>query len=302
MLSDAPRTAIVDTSASPIISAAAVCAVRRGLRIEFSRPSFPGVPSNQASGRPRAPESGRATTGTSIATAMNTSTAPTPTSAIVGLASPATTATTPRAATAMPAITRRRRTISATSPPSSTSAATGAIRTARRAGTIAEITVTPTPTAIATATVRASNTSGAEGSSMPNALSSALSPSAARTPNPRPISEATRPVNAASPSTDRNTCPRLAPMTRSSASSRVRWPTVIENVLKIVNAPTNNAIAAKISSTVEMNPSELSTALESSLATVWPLTTSTPGGRSLAIARARLTLSAPGAASTLIVS
>jgi len=64
----------------------------------------------------------------------------------------------------------------------------------------------------------------------------------------------------------------------------VRWPTVIENVLKIVNAPTNSEIAAKISSAVEMNDSALSTALDSSLATVWPLTTSTPGGSSRAIA------------------
>ena len=50
--SDAPRTAIVDTSAIPTIRAAAVCAVRRGLRIEFSRPILPGVPSSAASGRP----------------------------------------------------------------------------------------------------------------------------------------------------------------------------------------------------------------------------------------------------------
>ena len=88
---------------------------------------------------------------------------------------------------------------------------------------------------------------------MPNALSSALRPSAASTPSPRPISEATSPVSAASPSTEPNTWRRLAPTTRSSASSRVRCPTVIENVLKIVNAPTNNAISAKISSAVEMN-------------------------------------------------
>ena len=178
--------------------------------------------------------------------------------------------------------TRRRRTVSASvARRRSTSAATGGIRTARRAGRIAEITVTPTPTAIATTAVRASNTSGADGSVMPNALSSAFSPSAARTPSPRPISDATSPVSAASPSTERNTCRRLAPTTRSSASSRVRWPTVIENVLKIVKPPTNSEIDAKISSAVEMNDSALSTALDSSLATVWPLTTSTPGGRSL---------------------
>ena len=42
--SDAPNTAIADTRASPTISAEAVCAVRLGLRMEFSRPSFPGSP------------------------------------------------------------------------------------------------------------------------------------------------------------------------------------------------------------------------------------------------------------------
>ena len=58
---------------------------------------------------------------------------------------------------------------------------------------------------------------------------------------------------------------------------------------------------AKIRSAVEMNPSSLLIALESSLATVWPLTTSTPAGRTAAIARCTLTVSAPGEASTLIV-
>jgi hypothetical protein len=40
--SEAPSTAIADTSAMPTISAAAVWAVRRGLRIEFSRPNLWG--------------------------------------------------------------------------------------------------------------------------------------------------------------------------------------------------------------------------------------------------------------------
>ena len=36
---------------------------------------------------------------------------------------------------------------------------------------------------------------------------------------------------AASVSTERNTWRRLAPTIRSRASSRVRWPTMMENVL-----------------------------------------------------------------------
>ena len=50
---------------------------------------------------------------------------------------------------------------------------------------------------------------------------------------------------AASASTERNTCRRLAPTIRSRASSRVRWPTVMENVLKMVNAPTKSEMKAK---------------------------------------------------------
>ena len=150
--------------------------------------------------------------------------------------------------------------------------------------------------------MRASNTSGADGSVIPNALSRALSPSAATTPSPRPTVDATSPVSAASPSTEPNTCRRPAPTRRSSASSRVRWPTVIDRVLKIVKAPTNRAMAAKMSSAVEMNDSALSTAVESWLATVCPLTTSTPAGSCLAMARCSVTLSAPGRARTLIVS
>ena len=45
------------------------------------------------------------------------------------------------------------------------------------------------------------------------------------------MADETSPTIAASVSTERSTCPRLAPTTRSRASSRVRWPTMIENVL-----------------------------------------------------------------------
>ena len=38
---------------------------------------------------------------------------------------------------------------------------------------------------------------------------------------------------------------RLAPIARSSASSCVRWETMIENVFRIRNTPTSNAIAPK---------------------------------------------------------
>lgn len=42
---------------------------------------------------------------------------------------------------------------------------------------------------------------------------------------------------------------------RSSANSRIRWATVIEKVLKMMNAPTKRAIPAKASSAVVRKPS-----------------------------------------------
>src|ERR1039458_10526011 len=50
--SEAPNTDIAATRARPTMRAEAVWAVRRGLRIEFSRPSWPDTPSTRASGRP----------------------------------------------------------------------------------------------------------------------------------------------------------------------------------------------------------------------------------------------------------
>lgn len=45
----------------------------------------------------------------------------------------------------------------------------------------------------------------------------------------------------------------LAPSARSSAISRSRWATTIENVLKMMNVPTNRAISAKTSSATLKN-------------------------------------------------
>ena len=52
------------------------------------------------------------------------------------------------------------------------------------------------------------------------------------------------PTRAASPSTSRRTCRRDSPTARSSASSRVRCPTSIENVLAMTKLPTTRAMAA----------------------------------------------------------
>ena len=124
------------------------------------------------------------------------------------------------------------------------------MRTARRAGLMADTTVTPTPTTRQTMTVRASKTSGPEGSVTPNPLSSASSPIAASTPKPSPMRDDTSPTIAASRSTERKTWRRLAPTMRSNASSRVRCPTMMENVLRMVKPPTNSAMNANTSSAV----------------------------------------------------
>ena len=210
---------------------------------------------------------GRATAGAKRATPTKISRAPNPTSWIAGLVSPTVNDRTPSSVITAPQVKRRRMEISYSTCCSET-AATGAIRTARRAGLMAETTVTPTPTTRHTMTVRASNTMGPDGSVIPKPLSSASSPMAASTPNPSPMSEDTSPTMAASPSTDRNTCRRLAPTMRSRASSLVRCPTMMENVLKMVKAPTKSAMKPKTRSAVLKKPRAWLMALVSSLTTV----------------------------------
>jgi len=202
--SDAPNTAIVETSARPTISAAAVCAVRRGLRIEFCRPSRPGTPRSRARGRPSTLAIGRAISGESMPTPMKINSAPMPTRLICGAVKPMARAIPPRSAAPPPTMVRRNELPSV---PASMlcSAAIGAIRTARRAGLIAETTVTPTPTTSATMTVRGAKTSEPVGNETPNALRSASRPIAIATPATRPTTEARRPMTPASAMTERNT-------------------------------------------------------------------------------------------------
>ena len=154
---DAPNTEMVETSARPTMSADAVCAVRRGLRIEFCRPRRPETP--RASGRPMTLDIGRATRGANMPTPTKIATAPRPTSWIAGSDSPRAKSTIPRIPTTEPTATRRRED-SSVLPCWLVSAAIGGIRTARRAGLMAEITVTPIPIANDATTVRASKTNG----------------------------------------------------------------------------------------------------------------------------------------------
>ena len=56
------------------------------------------------------------------------------------------------------------------------------------------------------------------------------------------------PRTRASAATAKSTCRRVAPIERSRANSRRRWATEIENVLKMMKAPTSRAAPEKASS------------------------------------------------------
>ena len=79
--------------------------------------------------------------------------------------------------------------------------------------------------------VRDSMTDPVSGRSAPTALNRACRPWAMSRPPSKPTTAAPKPITSASRTTERSTCRREAPSVRSSASSRVRCATVIENVL-----------------------------------------------------------------------
>ena len=81
---------------------------------------------------------------------------------------------------------------------------------------------------------------------MPKPAASNSAPSAAAKPSPAtmPINEADAADQQRLAGTAPTICVRVAPSERSSANSRTRWATVIENVLKMMNAPTSSAAPA----------------------------------------------------------
>ncbi len=130
-----PRIDIIAISASPIIRALAVAAVRRGLRKEFCVASRPTEPN----GRKRTPNAlitGRAANGDRSATPTRTASIPGPrkrsTSPNVSRR-PTVISAAPRATSSSPTASRIRNADSGIAT-SSRSACTGAIRDARRAG------------------------------------------------------------------------------------------------------------------------------------------------------------------------
>ena len=161
---------------------------------------------------------------------------------------------------------------------SSRSACTGAIRPVRRAGSQAATIVTSTPTTYAATTVRGAKTSGCPDRSSPNRANRERIPIASSTPSARPVVEPSSPSTNASSSTDQVTCRFEAPSARSSASSRLRCATRIENVLTIRKAPTTSAMPAKISRNVVRKLTACSRSEADSSAAVSPVTASVRAG------------------------
>ena len=244
-----PKTATKETSVRPIISAAAVEAVRPGFRTAFSCASRPAAPPSRATGQaddvgeradearcdhrepdedaeraaadPERPHAGRD----------------------VGAERAVDEAEgRQRSATTSPKTSVFRDCRLTTMPPSRT-AAIGAIRVARTAGQ--------------TDGDERHQRAGRASRRPPSATGRPCRPAAARGRATRRArsapSRAGRRARARPPrrrgrgscpraSTERSTCRREAPSVRSVASSFVRCATVIESVLKMTNAPTNSAI------------------------------------------------------------
>ena len=109
-------------------------------------------------------------------------------------------------------------------------------------------------------------------------------------------------MTAVSSSTERSTCRREAPSVRRVASSRVRWATVIEIVLKITNAPTNSEMPPNASRNTRIVPMPSLRSSEASWTASSPVWTCSDGPTSGRIARASSSGETPLAAATEIPS
>ena len=159
-LRPATKTLMNTTRPTPIMSAAAVVAVRDVLRIAFSRPRRPEFPASFWSGQPSTRARGRITNRVSMPTPINTASAPTamspvrcPTEPL--LANPEAMPPIPRSAMITPTYGEKRDQRVRGSVEPSRSAAIGGIRVARTPGMNAARIVTIVPTMIGTITVRA---------------------------------------------------------------------------------------------------------------------------------------------------
>ena len=304
--SDAAKTDAALTSATPIISAAAVAEVRLGARPALSRASWPGAPYTLPTGQPIMRVTGLAMVDATLAVPRNISSAPPPASRISpgvppGRAnSPTRKSTAPMITVTVPAT--RRFELSAAKPSSGRIAATGGILAARRAGMMTAHIVMPTPTRNAISTERGFSTSEKSGKPAPAALKMPMISLATSIPPPMPMIVATTDMISASTMISRRTWRPLPPMARSSASSRRRWPIVMAKTLLMRNALTKAVMKAKINRPVPNGPMNELTALIASLLSVSRVTTSTLSGRACSSACCTVSMSAPSATRRSMVS
>ena len=280
----AASTDAAPTSAMPIISAPAVLAVRRGLRVTLPRARRPTGRSSATNGTASPETMNRAMTGASVSMPSTTAAAPSPRNVPARSAWGRTTATStpamPRATSAQPA-TDRMRSERSWSTTSSRIASTGGTRAARRAGTSAASRLTSVPMPIDTRTVEPSSGMLPD-RVMPIRSNSTRSPETSPSPPATPSAEPTMPTAAACSRIDANTCDGDAPMARSSANSRIRSRTDMVKVLAMMNAPTNSEIPAKTSRNVETNPRAFSMVDRVSARIASPVTASAFAGRAAA--------------------
>ena len=283
-LMPAANTVTNTTSASPIISAAAVVAVRPGLRMAFSRARRPVMPRRRSIGRPVTEASGRTSRGEKSDTPNRISTAPPPRSpaaepeSSIPPNSPTSSIARPRAPSTIATIVGSRPILRCSASSDSSSAAIGVMRVARSAGARAASSVTTTPTSSETTIVRGATTVPVLGRSMPTALKSSLIRKAKATPPAMPVTAPSRPKTSASNPTERRICPREAPSVRSMPNSRVRCATVIEKVLKIWKAPTNSETPANTSRAMRRKPRSEAMSSDWRSAASSPVSTTRPGG------------------------
>ncbi len=154
------------------------------------------------------------------------------------------------------------------------------------------------PASSDTTTVRVANTVSPCGMVSPKLPNSAVRPFARATPSASPTSDAARPIAPASTITDRSTWRREAPRVRRVASSRERWATVIDSVLKMTKAPTNSATPPKASRVPRMKVMPSDTTSLSLAACSSPVASSTPGGRTASMRPPSSSVEVPGAAAT----
>jgi len=230
-LIDSPTTPAIATNASPIIRAPAVDDVRRGLRAAFSRANWPGIPNRRWMGQPIVRAARLANAGDKTVVPMNTRIAPRAMNVTSGMVSNPPNSPSPRdtvpIATMRPPMRIRRPRLLLVRRGAALRAAMGEIRRARRAGDMDETMVTPNPTTIAKMIVRTRNSIGPSGSANPPWRSRNRSRRASPIPAMRPTTVLITPTIAASPMTERDTWRPVAPMARSSPSSRTRCPSTI---------------------------------------------------------------------------